>query len=381
MGDVVHTYYWPVLQRQAWVADFDECGYPFLSGRYTWHPDFQREFAGDWSSDFLARMRRRTVAMMEAYSHPSCKGMIFWSNYALNHVIALFDRLNLPQCAATVRQKGLVVYPAQRVLTQDRFTCKWRDDRLRIVFCGRDYAMKNGQLALSVYRRLLASGFPLTLVYIGEIPPGPLERFGDVIESIEYYPVIDHRQCLAIIASSHVLFHPSRGEAFGIVFLEAAAAGLAIVTAGGPMMLHVPELTGTEGAVFVDREIIRTEEEEEQAFYECLVRFIRDRKLVFEAGLSNWLRTAEGSLSIGKRDAALRSLYRGAVADPAPDVLDLSAMQADSNTQQQLSLSARDLARDLSRFLAIQKRGREYIVLSRDARITHGPKTRTTTSA
>jgi hypothetical protein len=53
--------------------------------------------------------------------------------------------------------------------------------------------MKNGQVALSVYRRLLASGYPLSLVYIGEIPPGPLERFGDVIESIEYYPAIDHR--------------------------------------------------------------------------------------------------------------------------------------------------------------------------------------------
>ena len=103
---------------------------------------------------------------------------------------------------------------------------------VRILFVGRLADQKNLPLLLDVMERMKAAEARFTIV--GD---GPQRRFlegeikkrrlGDVVR---YCPRLDRKEIVEVFASHHLLLLTSLYEGFAKVFMEAAAAGLPIVT-------------------------------------------------------------------------------------------------------------------------------------------------------
>jgi glycosyltransferase involved in cell wall biosynthesis len=243
---IVHSCRWPVLNCAAWVADTDDFGYPALCGRHGLNSEFRRRFREPWPPDFDAQIRRRLRNMLAAWQHPSCKRIFFRSRYAIDSARNWLDGLDAGPAGTAFIEKVRVLYPAQPALACQALTDKWAASApLEIVFCGRDYRTKNGALALSVFGRVM--GPRVRCTYVGAIPAEEAERHRDVLRRLTWHPTLDRADVLALFARSHVLFHPSPYEGLGTVFLEASAAGLAVICSNGPGMEHVAEVSSSTG--------------------------------------------------------------------------------------------------------------------------------------
>jgi len=101
-------------------------------------------------------------------------------------------------------------------------------DRCNLLFLGKVWARKGGDTAVAVAEALNQSGLPTTLTLIGSQPPTdrPLPAFVRKTGFIDKSDPAGRRQFNELVAGSHFLILPSRAEAFGIVFCEAASFGV-----------------------------------------------------------------------------------------------------------------------------------------------------------
>ena len=114
------------------------------------------------------------------------------------------------------------------------------DGPLHLVFVGVDWERKGGPLAVATLDQLNARGITARMTVVGCVPPQSFHRDG-----IEIIPFLDKNnpeerdRLAALYLSADFLILPTRQEAFGIVFCEAAAHGVpSIATATG----GVPEV-------------------------------------------------------------------------------------------------------------------------------------------
>jgi glycosyltransferase involved in cell wall biosynthesis len=325
-GGIVHSCRWPVLSSPAWVADTDDFGYPALCGRHGLNPDFGRRFREPWPADFDAQIRRRLRNMLAAYAHPSCKRIFFRSRHAIGDAKNWLEELDAGPAAEAFLKKACVLYPAQPALAPEEVARKWAaPEPLEIVFCGRDYWTKCGSLALGVFGRILADGARARCTYVGEVPADERVRYEAVLSRLTFHPSLDRVKVLEVFARSHVLFHPSPYEGLGTVFLEAAAAGLAVICAKGKGMEHIGEVFEKGGAAFVDRDTIRLGSEAE-AFEARLRSLIADPAAAAAMGRLNHERAARGKFSLAERDRHLVAAYEEALRGAAGEPLTLRAL-------------------------------------------------------
>lgn len=101
-------------------------------------------------------------------------------------------------------------------------------DRCNLLFLGKVWARKGGETAVAVAEALNQSGLPTTLTLIGSQPPADrsLPEFVRKIGFIDKSDPAGQRQFNELVGASHFLILPSRAEAFGIVFCEAASFGV-----------------------------------------------------------------------------------------------------------------------------------------------------------
>ena len=101
-------------------------------------------------------------------------------------------------------------------------------DRCNLLFLGKVWARKGGDTAVAVAEELNNSGLPTTLTLIGSQPPEGkvLPPFVRKTGFINKSDPAGLKQFNELIAGSHFLILPSRAEAFGIVFCEAASFGV-----------------------------------------------------------------------------------------------------------------------------------------------------------
>jgi len=335
---LVHTARWPVLNRKAWVTDMDDFGYPLVIGRYLFKA--QLEGSGDRFPDGqlsdLARMRTRT--MLSAYGHPSCKAILFRTRKALDGAAAWIEHLELEDEGRPFLEKGQVVYPAERPLLPTLFRQKWRrPEPFRILFVGNDYEAKNGRLALRVLGRLARNHPEVRCTYVGTIP----EEDFPLAEAVDYRGSLPRIEVLKLFRTDHVLFHPTKAESFGMVFAEAAANGLAIVTARGRGMEHLGELLDDRGAQFLNRANLPAEGAEEECFYRLLEVLIENPRRAHFMGLANYDLARHGKLSIAARDDKIRRVYRAAESMPAERGLSLDETATSGSAPTLILSSAR----------------------------------------
>lgn len=111
-----------------------------------------------------------------------------------------------------------------------------------LLFIGRNWARKGGDLAIETARRMNAAGIPTTLRLVGCNPPGPLPDFVELHGLINKHEPDGYQRLLDLYRTSDIFILPSRAEPFGIVVAEAAAFGLpALVSHTGGLAETVQE--------------------------------------------------------------------------------------------------------------------------------------------
>lgn len=343
----VHGYQWPVLGRKSWIAELPDIS-NLTIGRYAYHPKARSFFQKAMSASTLKAVREKIRIMLRAYLHPSCKAVLC---HADGHKRVFKNHL-----AAFSRDRGLIgpflkkcrtVRPVLPAGPRDAVIRKWKAPRkIEVLFCGKSFDVKNGSMALETFAKLSGRHPRARFTYVGGIPAAELKRHREILASIEHHPVLPRECVLELFRRSHVLFHPSRFEGYGMVFAEAAAYGLAVVAATGEENgMHTEELFGAAGAVLVNRDEVLTAEEPAR-FEEGLETLLEDPERAREMGLRNHREAVSGIFSIRERDATLQRIYRDAFANPARKALEWRDLVS-SDTHRVLSLGQDELRREL----------------------------------
>lgn len=321
-SELAHTSRWPVLERRAWIADTDDFGYPVFSGRHALAAEFRECFRQPWTAGFRRNVLCRAINMLSAYAHPSCKTVFFRSGFALARARKWIAEMGF--CGAPAEAflaKTGILYPAQQPCPPEIVRKKWDlPGPMRVLFIGREFDTKNGRIALQAFAAA-ARGMPMTeFTYVGNIAPEAAAAYTSLLSKIEYHSTLERAETLALLSRSHILFHPSKFEGFGTVFVEAAAMGLAVIVASGGDMAHIREIFDDSGALMVDRDRI-SEVEEPAVFESHLRRLLNEPELARSLALRNYELTVSGSLSMVKRNQTLSSAYERALAESAAEPL------------------------------------------------------------
>jgi glycosyltransferase involved in cell wall biosynthesis len=95
-----------------------------------------------------------------------------------------------------------------------------------LIFIGREWRRKGGDIVVATVRELERRGTPCRLVVVGTKPPEPVPASTVVIPFLDKRLPDHARRFSTLLAEAHFLFVPSRAEAYGQIFCEAAAYGL-----------------------------------------------------------------------------------------------------------------------------------------------------------
>lgn len=312
---VAHTARWPVVGRRSWVTDMDDFGYPLLLGRYAMNPSLESKGGTSWNEDVARRARPRAANMLAAYAHPSCKAILFRTQHALETAETWLRLLGLEEEGKAFLEKSKILYPAQRpTLLPSAVRQKWSGHKpLRVLFVGNDYQAKNGRLALRIFGKLRSSHPGVKLTYVGFVP----EQDHKLADEVDFRGHVSRQEVLSLFKDAHILFHPTKNESFGMVLLEAAASGLAVVTARGPGLEHIDELFTADQALLVDRSEV-SPEEEEPLFEEHLRTLLECPEKARSMAFSSYESATSGKLSLDARNELLGEIYSEALAKPAP---------------------------------------------------------------
>lgn len=121
-----------------------------------------------------------------------------------------------------------VVELGANISTPTDFSVDISMDVCHLVFIGKDWQRKGGDIALDTYKLLKEEGFSCTLTIIGATSQNIQGSDKDLIvipnldKSIEGHS----ERLYQILSESHFLFLPTRFDAYGIVFCEASAYSL-----------------------------------------------------------------------------------------------------------------------------------------------------------
>ena len=341
---IVHTARWPVLNRKAWVTDTDDFVFPVVCGRHFLSQEFRSAFREEWSKDLQKNILTRVTNMLTAYAHPSCKAILCRSESTVRDARVWLGKLDVGELAEKYLSKIRVLYPAQESCPKDAMEAKWsKSGPLTVVFCGRDYESKNGRMALEIFNRLSREFSSDRFVYIGNVPQEQLRKLCKPPTSVVHHQSLGHKQTLSVLRGAHILFHPSKFEGLGIVFLEAAASGMAVITATGGPMQHVEELFGTGGAMLVDRR--NTAQSDEASAFEAHLRYILSNPGVAKSmACHNFNMATIGKLSPVQNRRTLLEVYEDALESPAQ--MPLTLEQIPYRNGPLLRLSSRQLDQD-----------------------------------
>jgi glycosyltransferase involved in cell wall biosynthesis len=105
----------------------------------------------------------------------------------------------------------------------------------KLLFIGVEWERKGGQIALDALHALQRSGIPAALTIVGCMPPGyATGHFG--IPALPSYPLLINTYAIEVsrlndlLRNSDFLLLPTRAECAGIVFCEASAYGIPVIT-------------------------------------------------------------------------------------------------------------------------------------------------------
>jgi len=169
-------------------------------------------------------------ARLEAEAAKRCTGLIFSSAWATKEAERLYeigsDKLHVQPMGANwtpdLSDEELTAVIDNRPL-----------DRLDLLYVGKDWERKGGPLAVQVASDLKAAGVPNVCLHIVGCEPEIPKKDRDVITVHGLLKAGVPEQAARLrklFLESHFLIVPTRAECFGLVFVEAQAFGLPVIS-------------------------------------------------------------------------------------------------------------------------------------------------------
>ena len=194
--------------------------------------DFYPEFSN------LSAATRRDGRRTEAAFLARCAAVLYSSEWAAAsavdaygvdparvHVVPYGANLDGPPTADAVAE-AVAVRPAGEV---------------RLLWIGVDWVRKGGDIAVGIAEALRARGVPADLTVVGAAPTGPVPDFVRPVGFVSKRDAAGRARLAALLARSHFLALPTRADCTPIVFNEACAYGLPVLTTdvgGIPSMIR-----------------------------------------------------------------------------------------------------------------------------------------------
>jgi glycosyltransferase involved in cell wall biosynthesis len=147
---------------------------------------------------------------------------------------------------------------------------KQYDSDINILFVGVDWKRKGGDIALETIDYLDKKGYKVHLTVCGCIPPRTHPRM-TVIPFLDKNKQEDMLKFKSLFYEAHLFFMPTRAECFGVVFCEANAYGLPVITTD----------TGGTSSVIEDgvNGFILPESATSEAYAHIIMKLIDDKEL------------------------------------------------------------------------------------------------------
>lgn len=188
-----------------------------------------------------------------------------------------------------------------------------QSDVIRVIFAGRFEARKGFDIAAKVFSRILRNGTKVRFDFAGdELNAATIEWLknldtADLLsnESVNFVGFLDRSRLDDLYATADVVFMPSRYESFGLVAIEAMAAGAPVVAlaCGGLAEVIEPGISGIT---------VPMDGNEVDNLYQELDRLVRNRELVRKLSLGA-RRSYEQKFSIEAMVDSLESAYSDAL--------------------------------------------------------------------
>ena len=165
----------------------------------------------------------RLAHAQEARALSTCAAAVYPSHFAA--CSAVEDYGADPQKVHVLPFGANVSVPPQRVV--DAAIAGRNLDPLRILFNGRDWKRKGGDIVLRACEIARQQGVRLTLDLVGpDTAPQPLPDFARIHGLLLKSDLHQRQRLEALLAQTDLLFMPSRAENYGIALCEAAAYGV-----------------------------------------------------------------------------------------------------------------------------------------------------------
>ena len=165
---------------------------------------------------------------------------------------------------------------------------RWQDGRPNILFVGRLEPRKGLIPLLKAFRIVRKAGCDCRLLVVGS---GPLERearryvMTRRLLGVEFLGRVSDQEKVQLFRTADIYVSPATGrESFGIVLLEAMAAGTAIVCS---------DIHGYKGVVRRDEQALLVPPGDHRALAEAILRLVADPALRARMGASGLERAAE----------------------------------------------------------------------------------------
>lgn len=218
-ADAVITLYPPdsaFLQSPAPLIVIHDATWPQLLDFY---PGYERSNLAQETIEGGLELDRRAFA--------NCDLSIFSSRWAADSAIA--DYGTDPSKVRVVPfGAGLATEPSRTDIK--RWLEHRQEDPCRLLFVGVDWFRKGGDIALAAAQKLHHEGMPVELMVAGCTPPGAMPSFVRCFGFLSKKVPAEAARIHRLFQQASFLVLPTRADCFGVVFCEAAAYGLPVVT-------------------------------------------------------------------------------------------------------------------------------------------------------
>ena len=177
----------------------------------------------------LTRAQQKSAEEIEHRALQRASMLIYSSHWAANSALSHYG----------VAKERVVVLPSganfgakNKRSEAMRWIERRSSDNVRLLFVGKQWERKGGDIAFDTLRLLRDSGHNATLDIVGATPPSVVAADSRVTTHGQLSIAHDEQRARlnSLFARAHFLLVPSRAEAFGMVFCEANAFGIPAIS-------------------------------------------------------------------------------------------------------------------------------------------------------
>jgi glycosyltransferase involved in cell wall biosynthesis len=209
----------------------------------------------------------KEVQLVERMAAKRCTGIIETSEWAAEEARRVW---RLPHDRVAAIPFGANVTSDVNLQNVDQVLGSRSSEQCDLLWLGKEWERKGGDIAIKTAKILNDSGVKTTLHVVGcEVPISPVPSFVDQVGFIDKKSEEGRNKLSNLLKSSHFLLLPTRAEAFGIVYLEAAAFALPSIA---------PDVMGVGSAVLDGKTgILLPKEADGKAYAEAIQSQLSNR--------------------------------------------------------------------------------------------------------